>query len=123
MQHALLHVAGAQFWLQAETFRDDFSHGHAGIQRRIRVLKNHLHFWCHGTKVLGLIPLGQLFARKGDAAAGFIVKTQQGFAQSGFARAAFPNQANDFFGVYRKTDIIDRVYALVLPMSKYLRGL
>ncbi len=48
--------------MQPQTFADDFAHRHAWIQRRVRVLEDHLHALRVALKVVRRVLLRQQFA-------------------------------------------------------------
>ena len=81
--------------MQREPFADDLAHGHARVERRVGVLKDHLHAAGVALEIPGPVTLGQHLAAVADRAAGLVVETDQGLAVGGLAAAALAYQAQD----------------------------
>ena len=60
--------------MEAEPLADDLPRGHARVQGRVGVLKDHLHARGKPAMVLRPVALGQGFALEADGAAGLLEK-------------------------------------------------
>ena len=76
---------------------DDVAHGHAGVERRQRVLENHLDVFA--LQAHGLAAQAQQFAAfKHNAAGTGFHQADDGARQGGFAAAGFAHDAQGFAG-------------------------
>ena len=81
---------------------------HAGVQRGVGVLKDHLHLGPQFEE-LALTDLGDFLAVKPDFAAGGLLQAEHCFAQSGFAAARLTHDADGLACMDGEVHIVYRV--------------
>jgi hypothetical protein len=103
-------------------FRDNSPHPHPGIQRRKRILKDHLH-------LTPLYPQGfaaqpqQILAVKSDFAGVRLDQPQQHPRECGLAATALPDNRERLAGHHREADAIHRRETWCSPVARQkLRG-
>ena len=104
-----LLFAGIQM-VDVQRLADDVADRHAGIQGRVGILKDDLHF----LPVLGNVFRGDVNALVDHFAAGGLVQVQKAPTHGGFAAAAFPYQTQRFARVDGKADAVHRLQRRVL---------
>lgn len=85
---------------------DDLIHGHARVERTVRVLENHLEFFPFWPE-FGGAEMGNIFAFKSNGASGGFEQSQNGAAEGAFAAAAFADEAEGFAGFEGEIDAVD----------------
>ena len=71
---------------------DDLGHVHARVQRRVRVLEDHLHAPAEAAEILA-VELGELLAIEHDAASGRSVELEHGTAGGGLPTTGLAHEA------------------------------
>jgi hypothetical protein len=92
--------------MEAQHLAQRMAHREARIERRVRILKDHLGPPPQRTQ-LSLAAVRDVPAFQFDEAGLDVVEAQQRSCQSGFAAAAFADQANCFVAVDGQADAID----------------
>ena len=92
--------------VNCQRFRDDAGDGHPRIQRRDRILKNHLHAPAQFAQFRSA-RAQPIFAPKINFAGIGLDQTQQHARQRGFAAAGFADDAQSFAALHRETHSID----------------
>ena len=110
--HQLRH-AGGYFAARADIVYqqgrgDQFLYAHAAIQRRVRVLKDHLHLFAGGLQ-LALAAGGNVFPFAEDLALRDVIQTEDGFPKCTFSAAGLAHDAESFTLCDGQTDIIHRM--------------
>ena len=106
--------------MQPQALADDLAHGHARVQRGIGVLEDHLHAPGVALEIRGPVPLRQGLALEGHRAPGLVVQAQDGLAEGGLARPAFPHQPHDLLLGDGEADIVHRLHPLIAADQEVL---
>ena len=84
---------------------NDIAHRHAGVQRSIRILEDHLHVAAHRLHLAGL-EVGDILPVEDDLALRRLINADDGACAAAFAAARLANQAKGAAAAQRKVDVI-----------------
>ena len=101
----------AEVLVGAERLGNEVEHAHAGVQRRVWVLENHLDIAPQGFQLFGR-HFGNILAFKQHFAAAWVQQADDAVACGGFAAAAFPHKAQRLARADGKTDAVHRAHIL-----------
>src|SRR5581483_5848208 len=92
-----------------DRLRDDLADGHAGIERGVGILEDHLHLLAHADHRLAVEP-GEVHALEADLAGRRLVETQHQAAERGFAAARLADQPQRLAGLDVDGHVVDRAH-------------
>ena len=95
---------------------DDVANRHAGVERRVGVLEDHLHLAPHLAQLLAL-QLAQVLAIEEHLAAGGAIELQDGAAGGRLAAARFADQAQGLAALDRKVQPVNGAYGAHLTLD------
>ena len=108
-KNLIVHIlAGLADVVRLERLGDDIMHRHAGVQRGVRVLEDHLHLAADGLQ-LALFHMGNVLAVQDDLALARLIDADDGTRAAAFAAAALAHQAEGAAPAQRKADIVHGV--------------
>ena len=84
---------------------NDIAHRHAGVQRSIRILEDHLHVAAHRLHLAGL-EVGDILPVEDDLALRRLINADDGACAAAFAAARLANQAKGAAAAQCKVDVI-----------------
>jgi len=105
--HALVALVLGHQVVDLKRLTDDVPDGHAGIERRIWVLENHLEVTPHAAHV-ATIEFGQVGATEVDFARGRLIELENGATGRTLAAARFTHQTQRFTLAHAERDAINR---------------
>src|SRR6266542_2663238 len=112
--HPIVSLRGAAYAVHKQWLGHDVEQRHARIQRRVRVLEDHLHLASQRTqpRAWHLCEIDHLVARgaKQDLSAGWVVGAQDAARGRGLATAGFAYECERLTGSDVERDIINRAY-------------
>ncbi|KAG1391308.1 hypothetical protein G6F58_012743 [Rhizopus delemar] len=103
--------------VKADGLGHDVQHAHAGVQRRERILEDHLDLAPERVEVLFALERGQVCAAERDGTFRGRVQPLDQPRHGGFAGTRFADQADDFAAAHGKVDAVDRQIRAGLGME------
>src|SRR5258708_22490636 len=116
LPHALPDLPAAGIAMDAQGIGDDGSHPLAGVQRRVRVLEDHLHVAADRPERAPGEPRDVL-AVEDDRSAGQLLQPDDATAEGGFAAAGLADQAERLPGPDLDADVVDGVHPAHLALE------
>ena len=119
LQDALIALPAVHLRIvDVQRLAHDIPHAHAGVQRGIRILKDHLHALAVGLHVGG----GDVVAVEYDFSAGRLVEAHDGAPDGGFAAAGLAHQAHRLALLHLEGHAVDRLDELrARPFHRKIR--
>src|SRR5216683_307742 len=102
--------------MDAQRIGDDGSHPLAGVQRRVRVLEDHLHVAADRPERAPGQP-GDVVAVEDDRSAGQLLQPDDASAQGGLAAAGLADQAERLPGLDLDADVVEGVHPADLALE------